>query len=639
MPADDIVDLARLLPVAVEVAFRAKSFPELQAWLNRELDAFLPKSSPARGDVHFARAFSVAFGRALWNGMPRTAAGNAPPPVREPGRNEPCLCGSQKKYKQCCLRVATMPVLPPAVLWPYVLAELPRAERKVLAAEGRIPIDAIGEYSVAALEDGRPQDAIDVLEPWLAKPEHHHDYEVASLMNLLCDAYDARGFTPRRKIDFLESLTRRAPRSPLRSEAWQRLATIYMDQHRHEDAWQAVRSAQRDDPSASALPLLEVHLLVAERRLDEARQRADFWIRTLQRAGEGNSPDDRRIEFLDRIRKNPLVALGEVAIDAEGGAARGLAEWLARHADQAVPAYSLERVKLARPAPDAERNAHEGRACYGLAAPAHLAAAERAWHAAFPLGKPFSIQEQPFEPDDVWAPEVEARWMRVLEAHDELFGSLDVLDDLATAVLRHPQAGMHGLDHLLYEPLLERSAAILARTLEAQPSALLPWSCMENRPALRSLVRRYVLCMDRDDQSGARRQAEQLLQINPDDNHGMRFMLINEYLRCGQDDAALALAKKYPTDMAPETRFGLVLALFRMKRLAEAEQALRSARRDLPKIVPYLLPARIARPPLNSTGVVIGGDDQAWMYRDAMRAVWQATEGALEWLKKMARLK
>ncbi len=114
-------------------------------------------------------------------------------------------------------------------------------------------------------------------------------------------------------------------------------------------------------------------------------------------------------------------------------------------------------------------------------------------------------------------------------------------------------------------------------------------------------------------------------------------MLVNEYLRTGRDEKALALAEQYPNDTAPETRFGAVLALVRLRRLREAERALHTARSDLPKTAQYLLPSRIRRPrPLQGTieaAASVGGDDQAWLYRDEMRAVWQQTPGALEWLR------
>jgi len=147
-------------------------------------------------------------------------------------------------------------------------------------------------------------------------------------------------------------------------------------------------------------------------------------------------------------------------------------------------------------------------------------------------------------------------------------------------------------------------------------------------------VRTFQQRLAENERRGAITMAETLLGLNPDDNHGLRFMLVNEYLRQGCDAEALALAEQFPQDVAPETRFGAVLALVRMQRLQDAERALQIARTDLPKTAQYLLPPRIRRPKLTQGRIQFGGDDQAWFYRDEMRAVWQQTPGALEWLRE-----
>jgi len=67
--------------------------------------------------------------------------------------------------------------------------------------------------------------------------------------------------------------------------------------------------------------------------------------------------------------------------------------------------------------------------------------------------------------------------------------------------------------------------------------------------------------------------------------------------------------------------------------MQEAERALSTAREDLPKTAQYLLPTRIRRPRIMPDCIEVGGDDQAWLYRDEMRSVWQQTPGALEWLR------
>ena len=44
------------------------------------------------------------------------------------------------------------------------------------------------------------------------------------------------------------------------------------------------------------------------------------------------------------------------------------------------------------------------------------------------------------------------------------------------------------------------------------------------------------------------------------------------------------------------------------------------------------------RPRQDPHGVLLGGDEQAWLYREAMLEQWQAP-GAMEWLRRVRRRK
>ena len=90
-------------------------------------------------------------------------------------------------------------------------------------------------------------------------------------------------------------------------------------------------------------------------------------------------------------------------------------------------------------------------------------------------------------------------------------------------------------------------------------------------------------------------------------------------------------------DAHPDLPYGKVLALFRQHRLEEAHNALRDAIRNLPKVVRFLTAKRVRKPKLDPTGVTVGGDDQAWLYRRTMYDAWLSTPGALEWLKQAAK--
>lgn len=610
-----LLEFERLIPDSVAMAMRVTDSGQFLRWVQQSLSGYAIDDAIFSADVTLTRALAFAWARAVWNGLPLDAAGQKPARMPDPCDKDECPCGSARTFADCCQHMPRIPPLTSNVLWPYVLANIQPAERDTLLAGNRVPRTALIEFAAHLLDRDRRGEVIAALEPRLLEPERYHDEEAAILLDLLCDAYGMSEKGARRKLKLLHTTTDKAPRSPLRSEAWQRLATIYMDRHENERAWRAFRQAQQDHPYAEALCVLEVELLVAERRLDEARRRATFWAAALKRSGVSRS--DPRMEFLQNVAADPLTALGEVAIKVEG-AGHQLREWLQSVGDRAVPSYELKPSKGA----------------FVLMPSADIVAAEAAWHEVFPLDKPFSIQDQPFDNHEIWDEQSESRWCGFLRAHPESFDSLDILDDLATAVGRHAQADAPGLDDLLLGPLLARAETIVAHACRMSVKTALPWVIERNRTALRSMMRTLQWRLAQNERDIAVTTAETLLELNPDDTHGVRFVLMNEYLRAGCDEKALALAEQYPNDIAPETRFGAVLALLRLRRLQEAERALHTASSDLPKTAQYLLPARVRRPRVaQGTTIEVGGDDQAWLYRDEMRAVWQQTPGALEWLR------
>jgi len=609
-----LLEFERLIPDSVAMAMRVAHSGEFLRWVQQSLTEYATDDGILIADATLTRALAFAWARAVWNGLPLDAAGQRPTRMPDPCDADECPCGSARTFADCCQHMPRIPPLTSNVLWPYVLANIQPAERDALLAGNRVPRTALIEFAAHLLDSDRRGEVVAALEPRLLKPERYHDEEAAILLDLLCDAYGMSDKGARRKLKLLQMTTEKAPRSPLRSEAWQRLATMYMDRRENERAWRAFRQAQQDHPHAEALCVLEVELLVAERRLDEARRRATFWAAALKRSGVSRS--DPRIEFLQQVAADPLIALGEVAINVEG-AGRQLREWLQAVSDRAVPSYELKPCKgsfVLMPSPD-------------------IVATECAWHEVFPLEKPFSIQDQPFDNHEIWDEQSESRWCGFLRAHSESFDSLDILDDLATAVGRHGQADAPGLDDLLLGPLLARAETIVAHACPISVKPVLPWVIERNRTALRSMMRTLQWRLARNERDTAVTTAEALLELNPDDTHGVRFVLMNQYLRAGCDEKALALAEQYPHDIAPETRFGAVLALLRLRRLQDAERALHTARSDLPKTAQYLLPSRIRRPRVVQGTIEVGGDDQAWLYRDEMRAVWQQTPGALEWLR------
>ncbi len=497
------VELRRLIPDSVGIAMRAADPTDFLRWMRESLLTYATPGSPIRRNPNLARALAFALTRAIWNALPLSSRGVKPPALRKPGPDDACPCGSGVALKSCCQELPEVPVLTPETLWPYVLACVAESDRQTLLRSAGITHRALIEFAAHLLESNRHGEVIAALEPRLRAPERYNDEDTAILLDLLCEAYGASASGVRRSLELLEWLTQSSPRSPLRAEAWQRLTSIYMDCGDATRAASAFKHAQKDNPQGEALCVLEVELLVAQGQPDMARKRAAFWLRQLE--ARGAMEDDPRLEFLRRVTREPLSKHEPVATLQEE--AQPLRRWLVAVEAREPPLYEMALL--------------ENVAC--LLAPPSLLRLEQQWHAVFPLPKPTSLHDQLFHGCDVWADEVQSAWCQFLQGHPESYDSIDILDDLATAVGRHP--GARRLESPLLAPLLRRNEAILERACAHLGEARLPWSRVENRAALRGLIRLLQQHLGRSDRTAAEALADKLLGLNPADHHGVRGMM------------------------------------------------------------------------------------------------------------------
>ncbi len=521
-----------------------------------------------------------------------------------------------------------------------------------------------------AREQGQYKLGVKLLEPLFGPAIRGFDELHDHALSLLCDLYDLLGHY-RKKLDILKRVISEAPRSPLRSGAFQRMAAMAIDRGETEEAWEAFRSAQRDDPDAPMVGILEIQLLLAEGEFDRARDRASFWRHRLQR--DRSEENEKVIEFLSAIIDDPDRALASVSISASDGAGDRLIAMLRGLDELPIPAYSVEQEEIAESVEDVEAMFKERmqqmgvpseqreamladlleqlddiestdamefgdrRAYWRLVPPGDLANLEADWHSIFPLGKPFSVYPVPDAYEDLWDPDVEDRWMGFIERHPDAFDSIDILDDLVTAVEMHPAIDALGIRSALQGPMLDRALLILAKALASvgpDEAIEIPWIDTENRPVLRCIFRSYLLAEERGETAHARSLAEMLLRLNPSDNHGVRAEHMNVLLRSGENEAALELEARYGDDVNPDLPYGRALALLRLDRENEAAEAMKIAVERLPEVRRYLMRERARQPEMSEFGISLGGKDQAWIYRENMRDVWVETPGAMELLRR-----
>lgn len=631
---NDPLDIQRLLHDAIVRAVTDEDPDGFMHWFHDHLGDYQTESSDG---AWLDAPFAAVLGRSIWNAMPLPGNGFKPRPLPEPGRNDPCFCGSGQKYKRCCADSPRLPLDPGQIL--TTVLDVTHPETLIRHIEGgRVPALPLVELASMRIDRGELWNAVSILEPLFAGDIRRTDEHHGAAMDRLCDAYNDLGHV-RKKQALLERIVATTPRSPLRSEAWQRIAVSRLDAGDMDAAWEAFRQAQQDHPDAPGLGLLEIQILMSRGRADEARERAGFWEKRRRRQGHGDN--DRLVAFFSRVSRDPRGVMAEMGTRAADGAGEGLIDWLQTVAERPLPDYEATGDPDVAAGPDApstfDHAGPEGDRPpqnLFLHTPAALSELEARWHDIFPLDKPFSIHDEPSQPDNPWDPGLEQQWMGFLVQHPGAFDSLDILDDLATALAGHSQFGADWLDHSILAPLLRRAAAIVDHALRDRSAGRLAWVVADNRPALRSLARRVYMADRRGDSDAMVRAAERLLALNPDDNHGFRNIVVDHRLREGDDERALAITELYHDTANPECAWGRVLALYRLGRLDEAEAALAEALQSLPVVAQHLTAKRVKKPTIRHDTVTVGGDDQAWLYREAMRDVWQATPGILDWVRK-----
>ena len=616
-------DIDFLLEVCIGAIDGNEADPDaFLAWARGAIPELVPAF--AEPDVEQTDVWALWLARAIWDATPLESNGYRPRPLHPPERNQPCPCGSAKKYKHCCRELPPIPEFPEEAMWGALVRSRFDAHWIAAARSGRLPTTGLLTAAEQFAREERWRSLKDLVEAVFAEGASLKDPNLCLLVYPLCDAYDALYRTDRNKVAFLERI-RNHPMDAIRNEANQRLASVLHDKGELTAAWEAVERARQAAPDDPANAALEISLLVAESRYDRARERAGFWLRRLRKQQD---VPERVVSLLENVRADPGRALAEVGRDAAPAPVSQLLDWIDRHAERPLPELISEPL-------DSSPSEDDGPlfdAWEIVPGNVEVALIEQ-WQDLSNIGKPFSVHWLAGDETDAWSTCDE--WLPWLEAHPEAMDSVDILDDLVSLLLAS-QDVIGTIDNPWVDVLLGRGVDMLNMHWPSARTGRLPWLVTENRPALRMLSRAIAMADERNDPSSLGLQ-HFYLRLNPEDSHGFRSLLINALLRAGENERALDLADQYDDDMMAETTYGRVLALYRLGRRGEALGALTSAAQRLPVVLDFLVRERVAKPPADPYGVTIGGKDQAWQYREEMRGEWLRTEDAIAWLKPVAK--
>lgn len=161
------------------------------------------------------------------------------------------------------------------------------------------------------------------------------------------------------------------------------------------------------------------------------------------------------------------------------------------------------------------------------------------------------------------------------------------------------------------------------------------WGILETRPYMRALQTLASALWFYGEADEAIELFQTMLELNPDDNQGARYPLLNALLMLRRHEDALALLDEYD-DGTAHWLFNRALQLFRVEgRSKQAREAMQDALDANELIADMLLGfEEMADPEEMSDLIGFGDESEATAYVAMCFALWVSTPGAQYWLQE-----
>jgi tetratricopeptide (TPR) repeat protein len=162
------------------------------------------------------------------------------------------------------------------------------------------------------------------------------------------------------------------------------------------------------------------------------------------------------------------------------------------------------------------------------------------------------------------------------------------------------------------------------------------WGLLETRPFMRALEGTANLLWNMSRRAEAADAYFDLLRLNPGDNQGVRYSLLNLLLESERIEDARQLLKKYKSDYSSAWTYTRTLLEFRAGGAsAKATKALKAALKQNP-FVPAYLTGQKRIPSQLPDYIGLGDENEAVDFASSHLNHWRRVPGAVEWLKSQA---
>jgi hypothetical protein len=184
---------------------------------------------------------------------------------------------------------------------------------------------------------------------------------------------------------------------------------------------------------------------------------------------------------------------------------------------------------------------------------------------------------------------------------------------------------------LLYEKGIQAGERELGKAFFKENKGYF-WGLIETRPFMRAKLHYAEALSLLGKTTEATQQYEELLELNPMDNQGVRYSLFVVYVDAGDYKKASALLQQYEEDTAQDSYNKLLLELHEHGFTAKAVKLLKEAKKENKFVINYLTgKKRLPAYPPDYYG--FGDENEAIVYADMHLHLWKKIDGVQEWLK------
>ncbi len=161
------------------------------------------------------------------------------------------------------------------------------------------------------------------------------------------------------------------------------------------------------------------------------------------------------------------------------------------------------------------------------------------------------------------------------------------------------------------------------------------WGLVETRPYMRAQEFLTTSLKAAGHLKEAIKQAEQMLELNPNDNQGIRDSLLGMYLETGNLKGARNLIKRYPNEIMATFLWGQVLERYLSGEVEEAAKFYKKASSKNPHVFDYLIGRKKYPLKYEQYYYAPGDESEAIQCFKEIGPAWKKHPEAIKWLKSL----